>query len=63
MPFSLVYSFIFNLTDKFIKNAFKEEELSEIIKKEDHGKDPTEIDNEIFKYINTFAKVFYFSWN
>lgn len=52
---NLVHSFIVDPTDEFIKNAFKEEELSEIIKKE-NGKDPLEIDDEILEYINTFAK-------
>ena len=42
LPFSLVHSFIVDPTDEFIKNAFKEEELSEIIKKE-NGKDPLEL--------------------
>ncbi|CAG8748598.1 9983_t:CDS:2, partial [Gigaspora rosea] len=42
----LVHSFILDPTDEFIKNAFKEEELSEIIKKE-NGNDLLESDDEI----------------
>ncbi|RIB15284.1 hypothetical protein C2G38_1590933 [Gigaspora rosea] len=53
--YNLVHSFILDPTDEFIKNAFKEEELSEIIKKE-NGNDLLEIDDEILEYINTFAK-------
>jgi hypothetical protein len=48
-PFSLVHSFILDPTDEFIKNAFEEEELSEIIKKE-NGKDSLEID-DVHKHV------------
>ncbi|CAG8719539.1 1473_t:CDS:2, partial [Dentiscutata heterogama] len=44
--YNLVHSFILDPTDEFIKNVFKEEELSEIIKK-GNGNDPLEIDDEI----------------
>ncbi|CAG8644868.1 20154_t:CDS:10, partial [Dentiscutata erythropus] len=49
--YNLVHSFILDSTDEFIKNAFKEEELFEIIKKENRD-DPLEIDDEILESID-----------
>ncbi|CAG8532643.1 3996_t:CDS:10 [Paraglomus occultum] len=52
---NLVHSFILDPEDPFIKNAFTEEELFEIIEKK-NGEDQLEIDDELLEYIDTFAK-------
>ncbi|CAG8653474.1 3249_t:CDS:2, partial [Acaulospora morrowiae] len=41
--------------DIFVKNAFTEEEMHEIVEKKSR-QDPLEIDDEILEYINTFSK-------
>ncbi|CAG8608820.1 3929_t:CDS:2, partial [Acaulospora colombiana] len=50
----LVHSFILDPADTFVKNAFTEEEMHDIVEKKS-GRDPLEIDDEILEYINTFS--------
>src|SRR6185369_3646937 len=56
LPFSLVHSFIIDIEDTFIKDEFTGEEISEIVEK-GNGQSRPEIDEKLFEYINTFAKV------
>ena len=51
----MVHSFILDPDDAFIREAFDEEEMSEMVKK-GNIQDP-EINENILNYINTFAKV------
>ncbi|RUS15933.1 hypothetical protein BC937DRAFT_91795 [Endogone sp. FLAS-F59071] len=50
---SLVHSFIIDVGDNFVIKAFTEEEMEEILEKE-NGQDPPEIEEELLAYINTF---------
>ena len=54
--FSLIHSLILDPEDTFVKNAFTEEEMNEIVEKKS-GQDPPEIDDNILEYINKFSKV------
>lgn len=55
MLFSLVHSVIIDIEDTFVKDEFDEEEISEIIEKE-NGQSLPEIDEGILEFINTFSK-------
>ena len=55
LHFSLVHSFIIDTEDTFIKSEFTEEEISEIVEK-NNEKNVPEIDERILEYINAFAK-------
>ncbi|CAJ0909361.1 5496_t:CDS:2, partial [Entrophospora sp. SA101] len=61
LPFSLVHSFIIDIEDTFIKDEFTGERISEIVEKR-NGQSRPEIDEKLFEYINTFAKVRRLVW-
>ncbi|CAJ0761967.1 12316_t:CDS:2 [Entrophospora sp. SA101] len=58
---SLVHSFIIDIEDTFIKDEFTGERISEIVEKR-NGQSRPEIDEKLFEYINTFAKVRRLVW-